>query len=614
MFNTERPAKRARISGRWDSNVDDTTSEIDISAARQANDMRLKSRFENIFEKYGKDFSSVGDEIDLATGNIVIDNGHIERMRNEQDLGAQPWKCDFDTLGEPEFVTENVAETPDALIGKCLNQSEKPADLEDTFPRNHMSFEFAPGSDSVHTKLSGGSQTDFEQRHPRPGSRSAGPCWQTPEIDERLFGSSPVPAPPPIFPRNRTASPPNSGSLWALPQTRRKKSQRTNGGKPHGALKVRLPPNPRSSEHVSDSDSDDPLQNTFHSLSTPPKINITDEAKNVIDTPSPIAEKPMAPVESSSPLPAHVLSVEETNDRQSEKGTPETSPLTPAKPNREASVKSPLLQENGAIENEILAVPEGGIPLEESGSMIHRAISQQKTKLNAAIKPFTPSEIQIILTQRVVQKLPWKEVSRSVPNRTSGQLRQWYYVQSTDIKNCPPTLVHLTAKEKEQLEAFKSKSDVTWEDLEAVLENQTRNEIECKWAEMCLGEMWKDWKDSHYLHVQSQGRNFKTPLKLPKRRLTTKTPSPTKLLETVQIATPSRTSRKPPAFPTEPPKLVDESSDSDDPLSQAFGSAWRGSGLSAIQIDTPPKPRNLQKRLSFPMVKNSPRAGQSSST
>ncbi|KLJ10138.1 hypothetical protein EMPG_14468 [Blastomyces silverae] len=613
MFNAERPTKRARMSGLWDSNVGDITPEIDIGAARQANDMRLKSRFEDIFEKYGKDFSSVGDEIDLATGNIVIDNGHIERMRNEQDLGAQSWKYDFDPLGEPEFVTENVAETPDAPTVKCMNQNGKTTDLEETFLRNHMSFEFPPGSYSDNIEPPSGSQTDFDQRHPRPNLRSVAPGWQTPEIDERLFGSSPVPAPAPIFPRNRTASPPNSGSLWALPQTRRKKSQRTNGGKPHGARKVQSPPRPRSSGHVSDSDSDDPLQNTFPSLSTPPKINITDEAKKAIDTPSPIAEEPRAPIEPSSPLLEHVLSTE-TNDQLAEKSSPDTSPLTPAKRNRKVSVESPLLQENCTIENEILPTLEGDRPLEESGSMTHTAISQQETKLNTAINPFTPSEIQIILTQRVVQKLPWKEVSQAVPNRTSGQLRQWYYVQSTDIKNCPPTLIPLTAKEKDQLEAFKSKSDVTWEDLEAVLENQTRNEIKCKWAEMCLGEMWEDWKSSHYLHAQRQNGDFKTPPKLPKRRLTTKSPSPTKLSETVQIATPSRTPRKPSVFATEPPKLVDDSSDSDDPLSQAFGSAWRGSGLSAIQIDTPPKPRNPQKRQSFLMAKNSPRIDQSSST
>ncbi|PGH03363.1 hypothetical protein GX51_04094 [Blastomyces parvus] len=618
MFNTERPTKRARISGLWDSNVGDITSEIDIGAARQANDMRLKSRFENIFEKYGKDFSSVGDEIDLATGNIVIDNGHIEKMRNEQDPGAQPWKYDSDPLGEPEFVPENVAERPDGPHVKFMKQNGKPADLEETFLRNHTNFEFSPGNCSDNIELPSGSgtqferslplhdiyplpsQTDFDQRHPRASSRSVAPCWQTPEIDDRLFGSSPVPTPPLIFPRNRTASPPNSGSLWALPNTRRKKSQRTNGLKPHGTRKVQLPPRPRNSRHVSESDSDDPLQNAFSSLSAPPKINITGETKNVIDTKSPIVEEPMAPVEPYSSLPEHVLSTEESNDQQPAEGVPETSFPIPDKLNWKVSVEPPLLEGNDTIENEILATPEGDRPLEEPGSITRKAVSQQETKLDTAINSFTPSEIQIILTQRVVQKLPWNKVSRSVPNRTSGQLRQLYYVQSTDIKNCPPTSIPLTAKEKDQLEAFKSKSDVTWEDLEAVLENQTRNELKCKWAEVCLGEMWEDWKSSHYLHTQRQNEDFKTPPKRPKRPLSTKSLSPTKLSGNAQITTPSRT----PRTPSEPPKVVDEGSDSDDPLSQAFGSAWRESGLSAIQIDTPPRRRNPQTRQSFPKLKN----------
>jgi hypothetical protein len=54
---------------------------------RRVNDERLKSRFESIFAKYGKDFTGVGDEIDLATGRIVVDNGHLARMQHEADPG-----------------------------------------------------------------------------------------------------------------------------------------------------------------------------------------------------------------------------------------------------------------------------------------------------------------------------------------------------------------------------------------------------------------------------------------------------------------------------------------------------------------------------------------------
>ena len=52
---------------------------------RARNDLRLKSRFESIFEKFGKDFTGVGDEIDIQTGKVVVNNGHLITMQNEQD-------------------------------------------------------------------------------------------------------------------------------------------------------------------------------------------------------------------------------------------------------------------------------------------------------------------------------------------------------------------------------------------------------------------------------------------------------------------------------------------------------------------------------------------------
>ncbi|KAK6398137.1 hypothetical protein LTR65_003217 [Meristemomyces frigidus] len=54
---------------------------------RNAHTQQLKSRFEAIFHKYERDFTGVGDEIDLETGEIVVDNGHLENMRQELDSG-----------------------------------------------------------------------------------------------------------------------------------------------------------------------------------------------------------------------------------------------------------------------------------------------------------------------------------------------------------------------------------------------------------------------------------------------------------------------------------------------------------------------------------------------
>ncbi|KAF4784350.1 hypothetical protein HER10_EVM0007334 [Colletotrichum scovillei] len=48
---------------------------------------KLKSTFEHIFQKYEKDFTGIGDEIDLRTGKIITNNGHLAGMRYERDTG-----------------------------------------------------------------------------------------------------------------------------------------------------------------------------------------------------------------------------------------------------------------------------------------------------------------------------------------------------------------------------------------------------------------------------------------------------------------------------------------------------------------------------------------------
>ncbi|RKF72033.1 hypothetical protein GcM1_249122 [Golovinomyces cichoracearum] len=69
----------------------DSASNLDLDSCiaekRALSDKRLKATFESIFEKYGKDFEGIGDEIDIATGEIVVNNGHLLRMQNESDVG-----------------------------------------------------------------------------------------------------------------------------------------------------------------------------------------------------------------------------------------------------------------------------------------------------------------------------------------------------------------------------------------------------------------------------------------------------------------------------------------------------------------------------------------------
>ena len=73
-----RPSKRRRIHN----------PDTDIEELRARNNARLKMTFESIFEKYGRDFSGIGDEIDLETGKVLVNNGHLLGMKDETDAGA----------------------------------------------------------------------------------------------------------------------------------------------------------------------------------------------------------------------------------------------------------------------------------------------------------------------------------------------------------------------------------------------------------------------------------------------------------------------------------------------------------------------------------------------
>ena len=59
----------------------------DVYQSRVRNDLWLKSRFESIFAKYERNFEEIGDEIELDSGRIVVDNGHLLSMHDEYDVG-----------------------------------------------------------------------------------------------------------------------------------------------------------------------------------------------------------------------------------------------------------------------------------------------------------------------------------------------------------------------------------------------------------------------------------------------------------------------------------------------------------------------------------------------
>ena len=80
MANAESP-----IPSQGDRASSDGLAEL--NRQRHENDRRLEGTLYNIYEKYSHDFTEIGDEIDLETGLLTVDNGHLAHMKHERDLG-----------------------------------------------------------------------------------------------------------------------------------------------------------------------------------------------------------------------------------------------------------------------------------------------------------------------------------------------------------------------------------------------------------------------------------------------------------------------------------------------------------------------------------------------
>ncbi|KAK2625463.1 hypothetical protein QTJ16_004775 [Diplocarpon rosae] len=100
--------------------------EADLHQKRARLDDKLKSKFESIFKKYERNFDGVGDEIDMETGEIVVNNGHLMQMMGEQDVGEEHVAC---------HATREYSEGPDEVPSSSFDETEM-MDAEDDDEEN----------------------------------------------------------------------------------------------------------------------------------------------------------------------------------------------------------------------------------------------------------------------------------------------------------------------------------------------------------------------------------------------------------------------------------------------------------------------------------------------
>lgn len=153
---------------------------------------KLKSRFESIFEKFEKDFTDVGDEILLSTGEIAVNNGHLESLKDQHfDDGDG----DEDEVEEEERILQgkhdnrlSLAHVPTPLT----IQPRPPVFPAQWQPKSHLM-----GGPPMLSGAMFPGQMNFGA-FPPPMSMSFDPMWNAPALPMPTFGSpfgSMAPAP-----------------------------------------------------------------------------------------------------------------------------------------------------------------------------------------------------------------------------------------------------------------------------------------------------------------------------------------------------------------------------------------------------------------------------------
>ncbi|KAI0405905.1 hypothetical protein F4802DRAFT_561159 [Xylaria palmicola] len=157
----------------------DPMYQLDKGRAKAAT--RLKSTFEDIFEKYGKDFDGDDDVINFYTDEIEIDNGHVDSIESRKDGAAE------DSLSSDEEERILSGKSGDKGKGALVpaahkkfgrNQSPQgqspwymPSGLG-TYRLSSMSFSSSPY----------GVRPPFEFGSPSFGNGPIDPTWQVPDL------------------------------------------------------------------------------------------------------------------------------------------------------------------------------------------------------------------------------------------------------------------------------------------------------------------------------------------------------------------------------------------------------------------------------------------------
>lgn len=469
----ERPAKRRRLS-LPPSSPEEVTEEWDLQTARAQNDMRLKTIFEGIFSKYGKDFTDVGDEIDLQTGKIVVDNGHLSGMREEVDIGderARAWLYE-DDLSEDSAEEHDIDERQEPSM-RSQSQDEVPCS---SGADDQTASAWAS---TAHHQLG---EIDNKpvikpRKAPDPfeNDRPMDPVWQAPELP--AFLSTPTAETkrkggPKLPHLEREASPLGSGSLWSMPRRGRPRTEvkpktRPNESRLRAKRKYHSSPVAHDWSFAATPDgdeSDDPLQEIQ------PSPSLKGVARN-------IRGKRMQASARTARLPS-----------------PDALPPRPSPPGQSATEA----KDDNKLQNHARKPAKSHVAFDASNSQDdYDAHSQSHVfpPTMASEKPvksqrgITPDDAKLLVRMRHVQKKTWDEIHDILPHRSRSRIYRWNSAHWTERRANPPQLsAPWTQSELETLERLKDESGLTWLDITNKMSRRTEAEIEFEMLRLWVGD------------------------------------------------------------------------------------------------------------------------------
>ncbi|CAI7597846.1 unnamed protein product [Penicillium pancosmium] len=530
----EPPTKRPRFSVTSDPPEEEVSDDWDLQTARAQNDMKLKSIFEDIFAKYGQDFTEVGDEIDLETGDIVVDNGHLlgleEEGRNDQ---SQAWHAKEDEDPESENEKEPVGSPhdPDNLVFE-----DPGAHSDDLFKFTRpKSKGLIPDEGHSYPRASALTSTSDnpqawqvpEELDAKPPPEELGPIdpvWKVPELPrcfltprtETRFAK--VPFTPRLPTVDRKSSPPGSRSLWSVPRQRRPRTEgkpRATPSKARPRAKRKYHSSPVALEALDWSfadiaeegdESDDPLQE-YQPSPTPSnaanirrkrmRITAHDNSNQEIrfelnpELLTPAEPTPHDQSATDTHLDAKHSHVEQGDARVTVTNSIDVqcdSPALPTTTHGAAPASSPVP----------VSIP---VSIPVPAALSSDPISPRSRTI------MTPDEMRLVLRKRHVEGKRWKEILPFLPKSSLDKLKQWNSNHWFAVRAKPsPLRAPWSQSELETFDRLQDRPFLAWKDFQVQLPDRSKAEIEFELMRRWVGdEVWNRDGSSSLPQLKNDG-------------------------------------------------------------------------------------------------------------